>query len=65
VTSGADRYSLKLSMKELVSLYLLLTENEQALDDIQCALLSRLSSAIYERLSVDEIENVRAFYAAL
>jgi hypothetical protein len=65
VTQPGDKAELALSEREMVALYLLLAGNEDSLDDSQRAILARLTALIYDRLSVDELENIDGYYQSL
>ena len=59
------RHSLDLSLRELLSVYLLLTRPESELDGTQQALLGRVCDQVYELLSVEQIEDIDSFYECL
>jgi hypothetical protein len=61
--SGA--VSLPLSECELVSLYVLLSRDEARLDSCQRDLLRRVSEALYNRLSVSQMEDIASYYETL
>ena len=48
--------------REILGVYLLLREREQALDEPMLQLLDRLERALYQELTIDEFENIREIY---
>lgn len=63
---GASEYhSLDLSQRELLSLYIILTRYESELDNTQQGILGRVCDQVYERLSVEQIEEIESFYESL
>ena len=59
------RHSLDLSLKELVTVYLLLTRHESELDTTQRVLLGRVCDQVYDLLSVEQIEGIDSYYESL
>ncbi len=65
MTGESERHSLDLSQKELLSLYIVLTRYESELDNTQQGILGRICDQVYERLSVEQIEEIESFYESL
>jgi len=65
VTAESERHALDLSQKELLSLYIILTRYESELDNTQQGILGRICDLVYERLSVEQIEEIESFYESL
>jgi hypothetical protein len=53
---------LLLSEKELIGLYMLLKDREEGLDFTMAKLFSRIESAIYQKLTIEELENIHGVY---
>lgn len=51
-----------LSEKELIGLYMLLKGREESLDFTMAKLLSRLEGKLYQRLTIEELENIGDLY---
>lgn len=58
-------HTLNLSLKELLSLYVVLAAHEADLDDAQRDVFSRVCTVVYDQLSIEEIEHIESFYASL
>ena len=65
MTGESERHALDLSQKELLSLYIILTRYELELDNTQQGILGRICDQVYERLSVEQIEEIESFYELL
>lgn len=61
----AQGLSLSLSGAQLCGLYLLLEEREELLDDSQSSAMAALRAAMYERLTVEQMESLGSAYRAL
>ena len=48
--------------KEILGVYLLLKDREAELDETLLQLLDRLERTLYQELTIDEFENIRALY---
>ena len=51
--------------RELVSLYVLMSQQEESLDSQQTELLARISDHLYRRLSVSQMEEIESYYLTL
>ncbi len=49
---------ITLSKTELIKVYLLLKKNEKEIDNILYSLQNRIERALYNHLSIEEIENI-------
>jgi hypothetical protein len=47
---------------EILGVYLLLKDSEAELDETLLQLLDRLERTLYQELTIDEFENIRALY---
>ena len=56
---------LDLSHRELLGLYIVLTAHESELDENQETILQNVSRYVYSRLSIEELEDIEQYYAAL
>lgn len=65
MSGECDPIFLKLSHRELLGLYIILTKHEAELDEIQEAILQNVSRYVYGRLSIEELESIERYYAAL
>lgn len=65
MTESPDDQTLSLSRKELISLYLILTGQEDSLDDTQHDVLRRVCELVYAQLSVDQVERIESYYESL
>lgn len=54
--------TLIFSDKELMGLYMALKKREDGLDYTMCRLLGRLESFLYEKLTIEELENIEDSY---
>ncbi|WP_319561592.1 hypothetical protein [Marispirochaeta sp.] len=54
---------ITMNTQEIVGLFLFLRARESELDSVLSALHERLSGHLYERLSIDEMENLQDLYA--
>jgi hypothetical protein len=61
-TEGAG---LALDHNDLVSIYVLLSQQEEILDSRQRNLLTRISDHLYRRLSVSQMEEIESYYRTL
>ena len=52
-----------MSSREIVSLFLFLRARESELDPALSSFHERLSDYLYDRLSIDEMENLKELYA--
>ena len=59
------RHEISLSDAELVSLYLLLSRDEQALDERQQGVLRTVSDVLYRTRSVSEMEDIANHYRSI
>jgi hypothetical protein len=48
--------------REILGVYLLLKDREAELDETLLQLLDRLERTLYQELTIDEFENIRALY---
>lgn len=64
-TNEGQTHTLDLSVKELLSLYVVLAVNEADLDDTQRDVFSRVCALVYDQLSIEQIEHIESFYASL
>jgi hypothetical protein len=48
--------------REILAIYLLLKDREAELDETLLQLLDRLARVLYQELTIDEFENIRALY---
>ena len=48
--------------REILGVYLLLKDGEAELDETLLQLLDRLERTLYQELTIDEFENIRALY---
>lgn len=62
---SAEHFGLKLTRKQLIGLYILLVESENALDSSQQEVYKQVSRDVYSILSVEELEDVDSYYSAL
>ncbi len=53
---------LSLSHREVVAIYMAMIESAESLDEVQSEALDRLSSKLFEELSVDEMEHIDRYY---
>ena len=53
---------LLLSEKELIGLYMMLKDREESLDITMAKLLSRLEGKLYQKLTIEELENIGDLY---
>lgn len=60
ISDGASMFSI--DGKELIGLYLLLKSEENHLDKMMSRLLNRIEDDLFERLSIDEFENLEKLY---
>lgn len=60
-----DRHALDFSQRELLSLYIILTRYESELDNTQQGILRRVCDLVYERLSVEQIEDIESYYESV
>ena len=51
-----------LSDKELIGLYMLLKDREEGLDFTMAKLFSRIETVIYQKLTIEELENIDKVY---
>ena len=58
-------HQLDLSHTELVAVYVALARHEADLDETQTKLFERLSSMLYARLSVSDMEDIESYYRTL
>ena len=65
MNEDADHFQLQLNRKQLVALYMVLTESENGLDAAQRGLYRQICDAVYSALSVEELENVELYYRSL
>ena len=65
MTGEQGEYSLDLSHRDLISLYIILTKNESELDSTQQVVFGRVCDQVYRRLSVEQIENIDSLYESL
>lgn len=63
--SSAELHNLELTRKELVALYMMLASSEDELDACQLELYRRVSQVVYSVLSVEELEQIEAYYGDL
>jgi len=61
----SERHFLDLSLRELLSLYIILARYESELDNTQQGILGRVCDQVYARLSVEQIEDIESFYESL
>lgn len=54
---------ITMNSQEIVALFLFLRARESELDSALSALHERLSGHLYERLSIDDMENLQELYA--
>ena len=47
---------------EILGVYILLKDREAELDEAMLQLLDRLERTLYQELTIDEFENIRAIY---
>ncbi len=47
---------------ELVSVYLLLKENEEKLDHVQLSIKNKAEKILFEALSIEELESIEDLY---
>ena len=52
----------RLKDREILGVYLALKDREAELDDTLLQLLDRLERTLYQELTIDEFENIRALY---
>ena len=57
-----DDVALTISLRETMGLYLYLKPHEMELDEQVIRCLRRLEKELYQRLTIDELENLRASY---
>jgi hypothetical protein len=57
-----DGLQFNLRGKELIGLYLLLSEQEESLDPLLQRLRERLEDRLYEGLSIEEMERIETMY---
>ncbi len=55
-------FMLQLDTLETEGLYLLLKSNENELDSVLTGLLKKIETNLYEKLSIEEIENLSTLY---
>ncbi len=53
---------LSLSHREIVAIFVALIDSTEALDDVQSQALDKISSKLYEELSVEEMEHIDLYY---
>ena len=53
---------MELTNREIVGLYLLLTENTEKLDIVMMKLENRLGKYLYDKMSIQELEKLHALY---
>lgn len=53
---------MELTNREIVGLYLLLTENTEKLDIDMMKLENRLGNYLYDKMSIQELEKLHALY---
>jgi hypothetical protein len=51
-----------LSDKELIGLFMMLKDREESLDITMAKLLSRLEGTLYQKLTIEELENIGDVY---
>ncbi|MFP4483538.1 MAG: hypothetical protein ACOCYG_09245 [Spirochaetota bacterium] len=57
-----DDLEFKLHGREIIGLYLLLTEHEGSLDAVLRRARERLEDELYSALSIEEMERIEALY---
>jgi hypothetical protein len=60
-----EEHSLRLTLKELISLYIVLSSQEDQLDPTQQSVLRRISDRLYRSLSVEQLEELQSYYTSL
>ena len=65
MTGETDSLPLALTLRETLAIYLMLTKHEDELDDTQREILARICRRVYEKLSVEDIENIEGLYESL
>lgn len=60
--SGGLDSAVRMSGREIMSLYLLLRGEEDQLDEALLSLLGRIEEMLFSRLSIDEMERIADLY---
>ena len=60
-----EPFELPLSPRETIRLYLFLKRHEENLEPDEAAVLGRLRTRLYSRLSIDEMENLEVYLGVL
>jgi len=60
-----DTYSLNLTPREFILLYMLLKEKPCPDALLRDRLAARMEKSLYESLTIDDMENIEAFYNTL
>jgi hypothetical protein len=53
---------MELTNREIIGLYLLLTENTEKLDIVMMKLENKLGKYLYDKISIHELEKLQYFY---